>query len=298
MINIGSKYYKYDQNPNNPSIELVRVLNYETQSSVRTTSGTMSTDTLSDEYVELMPDAKIDIMITEYDNGDPDIYLWLYRMDRIVADKRDADLVLRQDIYSSYQNRDPLSPNKIFVGDCLTSITYGKTLLSVADFAKVKQNLTFSVYLDDKQSDILQIINSNKRFTNKLNKTFAKMSSKNSNVIVGYCDNIEQLMNDNQFMHHFRSLFNIHTVPIELDPSADSILLTEEQHKVIEDLLQYYITNVNIIEYDKDIDLSELIRNKTKHILISDKLDNIYLIAYSDIGPYPIDDDIANAMGV
>ena len=296
MINIGSKYYKYDQNPNNPSIELVRVLNYETQSSVRSTNGIYSTDKLSNEYIELIPDAKIDIMITEYDNGDPDIYLWLYRMDRIVADKRDADLVLRQDIYSSDQSRDGI--NRICVGDCLTSITYGKPLLSVADFKRVKQNLTFSVYLDDTQADILKIINSNKRFVNKLNKTFAKMSTRNSNVIFGYCDNIEQLMNNNQFMHHFRSLFNIHTVPIELNPSDENIILTDEQHKVIEDLLQYYITNVNIIRYDKDIDLAELIQNKTKHVLISDKLDNIYLIAYSDIGPYPIDDDIANAMGM
>ena len=304
MINIGSKYYKYNKDTKDLNIDLIRVLsiNDETRSATTSSGKTIPLKTLDTEYIELLPDAKLDIMITKYENGDPDIYVMVYRIDKLVNKFYDVDVFARQDMYSISKNAfSVLNKNIIYVGDCISSTSnmYNGKLIELADFKEVKSNLTISIYLDDKLNDIIPIVKNNIQFNNLLNKTFRKLYKKNSRIVQGYCSDLEEFLRTNNFIYEYRSIFNIHTINIELDNSSDDIILNDEQKKQIEDMLRLYITDINIIKYDKDIDVSTLIKNKTKHILISDKLENIYLIAYSEIGPYPIEDeDIAMAMGM
>lgn len=304
MINIGSKYYKYNKDTKDLNIDLIRVLsiNNETKTAITSSGKTIPLKILDTEYIELLPDAKLDIMITKYENGDPDIYVMVYRIDKLVNKFYDVDVFARQDMYSISKNAfSVLNKNIIYVGDCISSTSnmYNGKLIELADFKEVKSNLTISIYLDDKLNDIISIVKNNIQFNNLLNKTFRKLYKKNSKIVQGYCLDLEEFLRANNFIFEYRSIFNIHTVNIELDSSSDDIILNDEQKKQIEDMLRLYITDINIIKYDKDIDISTLIKNKTKHILISDKLENIYLIAYSEIGPYPIEDeDIALAMGM
>ena len=72
------------------------------------------------------------------------------------------------------------------------------------------------------------------------------------------------------------------------------ITLNSKQISRLEDLLRAYITDVKVLKYDKDIDISKIV-SKT-HIMISDETENIYLVSYIVKEAYPVDNDIARAM--
>ena len=119
-------------------------------------------------------------------------------------------------------------------------------------------------------------------------------------MIKGYCETLEQLFDENNFMFNYRLLFNIAQVdfPIELDDNTDNegiITLNNKQiQRLEEDVLRQYITDVRVLKYDKDIDVSKIV-DKT-HIMISDETENIYLVSYVVTGSFPVDNDIARAM--
>ena len=82
---------------------------------------------------------------------------------------------------------------------------------------------------------------------------------------------------------------------IEIIKKEDGeIILNNKQIKMIEDILRKYITDVHVIKYDKDIDISKIVTNT--HLMISDKMGVIYLISYVANGDYPIDNDIESSM--
>ena len=117
-------------------------------------------------------------------------------------------------------------------------------------------------------------------------------------VIVGAVDNLEQLLIDTDFMVRYREIFNIAQIDLPIEPDQisenGSVTLNEYQTKIIEDMLRKYIHIVKVIEYAKDIDVSKIV--SFKHIMISDRSQTIYLVAYEEIGDYVIDEDIARAM--
>ena len=80
-------------------------------------------------------------------------------------------------------------------------------------------------------------------------------------------------------------------IPVDED---GKIILNNKRIKMIEDILRKYITDVHVIKYDKDIDISKIVTNT--HLMISDKMGVIYLISYVANGDYPIDNDIESSM--
>ena len=263
---------------------------------------TFTVDYVSDAMVKLEPDALINLMITSYsDDGANDVYAWVYRADSVIAGNVEPAIILRQDVYSYLKN--PLAMDgKIYVGDCLTQFTMpnGDKLMSVNEFDKVDFNYTISLYIDDTLDSIFNIIP--KRVQKKFDKILAKLSSKNSALISGYCSTLRELFEDNKFIDAYRSIFNINQVdfPIILGKQSynkdGDIILNSKQIKRIEDLLRKHISDVRVIEYDYDIDIKDIV--SYSHILISDETQAIFLIAFNIVDEYPVDNDIEKAMRV
>ena len=172
--------------------------------------------------------------------------------------------------------------------------------MSVNEFDKVDFNYTISLYIDDTLDSIFNIIP--KRVQKKFDKILAKLSSKNSALISGYCSTLRELFEDNKFIDAYRSIFNINQVdfPIILGKQSynkdGDIILNSKQIKRIEDLLRKHISDVRVIEYDYDIDIKDIV--SYSHILISDETQAIFLIAFNIVDEYPVDNDIEKAMRV
>ncbi len=302
MIRIGSKYQTFEGDTR----KVYRVTRFKNTESIVVYDPDdkkfyTKTKADIDAMVEITPDALLDFMITSYENGDNDVYACVYRLDSIIADVKEPAVILRQDIYSYAKN--PLAiDGKIYVGDCLTQYTMpgDEKLISVAEFSKVDHNFTISIYSNDTLDDIFMCIPSKQ--LKKFNAVLAKLATRNTSQITGYCENLRALIEDNNFIGAYRSIFNITQVDFPIILGSQSynaegdIILNDRQIHRIEDLLRKYIRDVKVIEYDHDVDVGSII--SYKHILISDSNQKIFLIAYQEVGSYPVDGDIAQAMGV
>ena len=305
-VNLGTKFQVFEGNKR----MVYRALRYEDAEQTLVTmiecdTGKLKTytvDQVLDLMVTLEPDAILNLMITAYADGGNDVYAWVYRADSILAGVTEPVIILRQDIYSYLKN--PLAMDgKIYVGDCLTQYTMpnGEKLMAVNDFDHVEFDHAIRLYVDDTLDDIFSIIP--KSVQKKFNKVLEKLTKRLENkLIVGYCHTLRELFEDNKFIDAYRSIFNITQVDFPIILGKESynkdgdLILNHRQVKRIEDMLRKNITDIRVIKYDYDIDIKEIV--SFDHILVSDSTQEIFLIAYTTISDYPVDEDIAKAMGV
>ena len=305
-INLGSKYYK---NINDGRI-VVRVLNYhdDTKTAKVINLSTKETEImeasiLNDQYIELVPDMKLDIMITEDEDGTKDVYAWVYRSDYIAAGLVKAIAMLRANCYSYFKNL-TAQGNDIWVGDCINSIDNPdqRALLDLAEFKKIVESQHYSLYVTDDINDIIQCIG--KKFKHRIDSVLNEMSNKFAKQpnIKGYSRTLEELMHKNNFIDEVRMSFNIYKIEWKIILDEDSynvngdIILNEKQTNALEDMLRKEIADVKIIPYDKDVDISKIVQYE--HVMVSDQTNQIYLIAYRKIADYKPDNDIARGMGL
>ena len=254
-------------------------------------------------FVILSPDAILNIMSTECDNTDKDVFMCVQKKRKIETDckKIMPDLIVRQDIYSNTKNWFN-SGNTIYVGDCLVNNTYQfeQEYENFFYFHSIVESDSIALYIDDKIEDIKTIL-TQKRF-NKFNDTLKDIKKKKENHwTVGYCESLVELMETNSFIPNFRSLFNIHQLdfPIGLYNNINDdgvVLLNNKQINRLQQFLQKYISDIFVLKYDKDINVSKIIRNT--HIMVSDSNYDIFIITYKVDGEMVTEDniDIVNAM--
>lgn len=303
-IHFGSKYYTYKKEERfafrpievNDDQVLVRNVNQD-----KVTTTFVPRTFLEQLTVEVLPDALLDIMITEYEDGRKDVYTWVFRIDAIAANKLEAALMLRQDVISHLKNEYMLNnDSQIIVGECLTAMNNptDDKLMDFAEYHRVVKDHSVSVYLSDTTEDILGCFPES--FLEDVNDVLADLAKLNSNQIQGYCENIKQLFEENDFIANYRSLFNIQQVDYPIILGSESynqdgdIVLNGKQHEMLENMLRKKITNVKVLEYDHDIDIKSIVNQK--HILVSDKTEKIFLITFDIIGLYPMPDDVVEAM--
>ena len=110
----------------------------------------------------------------------------------------------------------------------------------------------------------------------------------------GATESLNQLWEENDFIGNYKSLFNIVQIdfPIVLGKesyNADGdIVLNEKKKQRLEDMLRRYISDIRVIKYDKDIDISKIVN--VQHVVVCDETNQIYLIAYSVDGYYTDND--------
>jgi hypothetical protein len=154
----------------------------------------------------------------------------------------------------------------------------------------------------------MSLINT-KKFDKVLNTLFLKYA-KDYNVFVspkidyekeyisvmGHCPNLYSLLRDNSFSYDFNSIFGITEINIKLEEHL--IINNDElfgEYQTIDDealsflthLFKVNLTNVLIIQYDNDIDLSEL---KGTFYLLRDNTGVLYVLSYNVAGEYRLTD--------
>ena len=302
FLNQGTKIYKYE----NDELKTLRIKKCKSNKYVcvdindKSNSVILTEETRKD-YITLTPDAILNIMIASI-NNEKDIFVCVHRLQDMSAGSSVPALILRQDVYSLSKNVFNTS-NITYVGDCLTINTCEESeYKEFFKFNNIDEVHSIALYIDDAFDDICDLINNNHRITKITSEVLSELKDKYETPNVeGYCESITELMETNNFMYNFRSLFNILTVDFEIEldnnVSEDGIVtLNAKQINRIEDILRQYITNVNVLKYDKDIDVGSIVSHS--HLMVCDKNNNIYLISYTSTGSYPVDDDIAFAMGL
>ena len=252
-----------------------------------------------DKCIKLDSDALLCLMTTTLDEDVRDVYACVHRTDDMRNGIKEPVMILRQNIYSSSKNAFNAGMD-IYVGECLSNPKFDndEQFKSLLEFNTIDDTLSVALYVDDKFKDIKQFITGHN--ARKFDEVLRTIKSNNTqSMLKGYCETLDQLFEENNFMFNYRMIFNIAQVdfPIELDNNTDKdgvITLNSKQISRLEDLLRAYITDVKVLKYDKDIDISKIV-SKT-HIMISDETENIYLVSYIVKEAYPVDNDIARAM--
>ena len=252
-----------------------------------------------DKCIKLDSDALLCLMTATLDEDVRDVYACVHRTDDMRNGIKEPVMILRQNIYSSSKNAFNAGMD-IYVGECLANPKFDndEQFKSLLEFNTIDDTLSVALYVDDKFKDIKQFITGHN--ARKFDEVLRTIKSNNTqSMLKGYCETLDQLFEENNFMFNYRMIFNIAQVdfPIELDNNTDKdgvITLNSRQISRLEDLLRAYITDVKVLKYDKDIDISKIV-SKT-HIMISDETENIYLVSYIVKEAYPVDNDIARAM--
>ena len=252
-----------------------------------------------DKCIKLDSDALLCLMTATLDEDVRDVYACVHRTDDMRNGIKEPVMILRQNIYSSSKNAFNAGMD-IYVGECLANPKFDndEQFKSLLEFNTIDDTLSVALYVDDKFKDIKQFITGHN--ARKFDEVLRTIKFNNTqSMLKGYCETLDQLFEENNFMFNYRMIFNIAQVdfPIELDNNTDKdgvITLNSKQISRLEDLLRAYITDVKVLKYDKDIDISKIV-SKT-HIMISDETENIYLVSYIVKAAYPVDNDIARAM--
>lgn len=299
---LGLKYQTYEGD----TLKIYRLVRFRSknivilQSENDNSSKEVSMNDLLNKYVKIVPDAFMNILITDLEAA-PDVYICINKSVNLNNGRNEPDIILRQNAFSLDNYSYSITDN-IKIGLCITeNLCFSDApLKSYMEFKDINYSDSIALYVDDKIDDILKIISdkTNRHIEMALQK-IKTYYEKTPNVI-GYVPDLKSLLLNNNFIFHYRNIFNILQLDWEIDIGPEShnkdgdIVLNDRQIHKIEDELRKYITDIKVIKYDKDIDISRIV--SIPHLMVSDKNENIYLIAYAIIGTYPVDNDILKAM--
>lgn len=262
----------------------------------------VSGEELADKYIRLIPDAFLNIMITKepaYEGIDVnDVYFCVNRATDITLGVQEPVLILRQNIYSKIKNITAVFGD-IYIGECGTIVNSSKEeLAELMTFEEIIKSYSIAVYLDDSEVDILACIPN--KLKKDINATLCSIKSSMPETCKGATETLEQLWEENDFIGNYKSIFNITQIDFPIVIGKESyntegdIVLNSKQKQRLEDMLRRYVSNIKVIKYDKDIDISKIVN--TQHVVVCDSENIIYLIAYTVDGYYADNADDAQVL--
>lgn len=311
MSSLGQKYQIYE----NGKLLIFRRTSETQITNVVTGNIRSATDQeLKDKYVRLTPDASMYIFVTDsksrkYDNPPPDVYVVVNKASTIsrfnkTLNETPIDLIIRQNCVNIDTTVFDPRNIKINVGVCICNIDKNGSQDQINDLMTIRSidfKTKVDIYLEDTIDDIISCLPKDQ--INPVNYQLKKIHSMMyCNMYNGYCKSLKELLEHNNFISNYRSLYNVINIDFKIDLGKESysvngdLILTESQHLAFEDILRKHITNISIIKYDRDIDIAKIVSRD--HIMVSDTDNIIYLIVYDVVGEYPIDSDIRKAMQV
>ena len=272
---VGRRYYRYDEENKLKTIRIKRVYNPEKISVYDETMGydhgfIITEKSLKKDYTSLAPDITYSFNIihsTDKDNS-KDILVYGTRYKDIKKDDIMPYIVYRQMMMNPYQ-----TTGTTILGSCMSRDTAFKPEDFTQMFAihKIDKSVLVHSYLTDTPDDIFKFIN--QAFLREVNTFLKETHDKLKSKFIGINTNIVQLLADSNFWETVDLGFKILRVPFAVTTNA----FTAEQQSYIESNLAYHITNVDIIPYDKDIDLDKI---KTEYVIIRDANQHLLLVNY------------------
>lgn len=305
---LGCKYYRYDENNNIEVVRVYKLLNNEYVKIYldddKDTKIKISIKELEEKYVKLNPHAIINFCIAKIGNNLDDIIVTMHKMLDLASNEPTPYCVCRQNITDVFANQLKIS-NKLYVGcsmslqTCPPDIDY-RIMVACNDIDKC---INICAYMDDKLSDIITLIptkdmNDINRSLNalfidhidyevKTNPTLSMMRNRliQLDSYDGYCKTLKTLLEQNNFMYDFYQAFNIIPIDLEVHYNEEGVL-NDDITEIISDLYEVNIVSTLCMKYWYDIDLEDI---NNDYVLIMDKNNNLYVVAYVSIGPKHID---------
>ena len=252
---------------------------------------------LADKYVRLTPDAFLNIMITKepaFEGSEVnDVYFCVNRATDITMGVQEPALILRQNVYSNFKNISSSMFGDVYIGECLTIVnSHKEEIVELISFEEIIKQCSVATYLDDSEDDILMCIPN--KFKKDIDTTLLSIKSSLPEMCKGATESLVELWKDNDFIGNYKSIFNIVQIDFPIMLGKDSlningdIVLNAKQKQRLEDMLRRYISNIRVIKYDKDIDISKIVN--VQHVVVCDSENKIYLIAY-DVDGYYMDNE-------
>lgn len=238
----------------------------------------LSEKELNDDYIALNPDAIIAFNIVQLIDDQKDIIVTMYRKDEIKNNDNIPYAICRQNIFDVFTNTTNTDENVMYIGlsiskDSIPDSMEMEMMLACNDVIKTD---IISAYIDDTLLNLLSLIDST-----EYDEALDSMYKKDLDITFkGNCSTIESLLKENNFMYDFKTGFNIESVDFEIKTIQDTDTLIPDQCSYFESLLGKVFIMTYVVIYDKSMNLSKL---ESDYILVSDKTDTLYVIAYDSI---------------
>lgn len=272
----GRRYYTYDAQNKLKIIRIKRVYNLDKISVYDESMGVdtgfiISLKSLKEVYTPLAPDITYAFYLvqTTENKNTRDIMIYGTRYKDIEKADVMPYVVCRQMVKS------PIGDSYVtpMLGNCVSR----DTVLSPNEFANqfiihsIIQKGLVHAYLSDTPDDIIKLIN--KSFLRKMNKFLKETHDKLKSKFTGINTNIASLLENLDFWKLADMGFKVLNVPFAIYQNS----LSEDEQKFIEAHLAYHIRSVDVIPYDKDIDLGKI---QTDYIIIRDSNHHTFLVNY------------------
>ena len=300
-LKANSRLYRYLEDDSIEEVRIIRVQNEEV-CTIRTIKGNdigkekkITEKELLDSYTLLNPIGYVTFNIVKV-NVIEDIMITIIRD----KDKHEGAYVICRQCASDLFAKQ-LSPDHVdYVGisvskeSCPANVNFNDFF--VCD--EIIRSEVIAYYLGDKLEDITRCVKNMKKFNSVLMDLFIRHCNylANNNKLIaatyekkeevdGYCKTLEQLLDMNNFKYDLCRAFDI--VPTTFSRSCfESSILENNVREFLSSVLMRNVTKTLCVEYDGDVDLSEI---KRDYCLISDKDDTVWVVAYIYEGKYIVD---------
>lgn len=308
----NTRYYRWIGNSTMEELVLVRIKNQDT-GTVMVTQGpdsgvkkTISFKELNEKYTKLIPDGYITFNIVTLGNNLKDVMVLVNRKKDIDAGVGLPYAVCRQCVIDLFAKQ--LSPDNVdYVGisisqdSCPADVQFENYLACES----IKKSECIAFYIGDKLDNILYVLKNEKEYDQvleELNESHCMYLAQNNSLIAdiykkkdevdGYCKSLRQLLKLNNFDYDLHMAFGIIPLDLPFEDSMNSLAVKDISgnytlniisKSVLNSILMVTIDKSLVVKFGKDIDLSAI---KRRYCLVSDKNNDVYLVAYTISGKF------------
>ena len=268
---VGMKFYRYNANKELEVIRIKRVYSKDkvvvfNDNEPITHTRVMKLDQILNDWTSLVPDATISFNIVKDTKNNNDVMIYAV----LVDDMKDGNILPYVVCRTNVVN--PVSSGKLFGNTvCRENSIQGsdryRNAITVKSYVK---SCIVHMYMTDTPSRIIELIPNNN--VHNLNATVAEFVKKYDAVSFKARSNFNNILNYTGFWAMLDYAWKIENLPIIINDSTIDTLT-----KFIEDKCTSYIKDLEVINYDKDIDLTKL---PSDYMLVRDLEGIIYLATF------------------
>lgn len=297
MIQIGTKFYKYDKDE---KPELYRVISFQNSQTVNLRNEEtkekfkISLKDLSENYVSLTQHGLIIVNVVSVGGGKDDIIVSIHRNEEIRSKSGLPYCVCRQGITDIHAQQYSLNTGKEYFGASVSKDTIpagiGFEIMVACENVYPNKTQTIAIYMDDTLDSIMELIKT-EEYDKILNLLFLDhlqyASQKYGNFYYkvkldtgeceGYCSTLRKLLDLNDFMYDFYRGFNIYPLDFDLKDLNEKPLPSDYIEN-LSFLLCKDIEKAMVIKYGYDISLPSITKD---YVLILDKNNDLYVVVYT-----------------
>lgn len=280
----GDRFY-YKLSNDSMNLRVVRIKNENTFNCLRNDGELIkiSKTSLLDNYTRITPHGTLFISIVDMGDRLQDVIVSLFRTQDFKENTTGEPwCVCRQHISDIFSETMNVSPSLRYSGTSISQKTLppGHQFQEILACNGIIETRSYNVYLDDSIDDILFLIDRKyrERLDNVLRNLFNKM---NDEYHAGYNENLQDLLNNNDFAFDYLEAWNIQRVSFEVSEFPGEELVPNHRYEV-EKITSCEMLRTYVIPFDYTINLPQI---KRSYQFICDTRNKIFLIAY-DKGEY------------